>query len=172
MKNQKSPQGKVHRFLPVDQWNENGQFRPVPRTVQSHMAIVLMKSKRYDDCVYVASVTEDVHPNVSQGWYIPIAPLPKDYFTDMQLRLCNRLQMESTLLSQSYLRTDTVYEVPLRALERQFDDYGMPMELEQESYEELRRFLVQDRGLNVKSIVPPDVMKERPEVIAKRQSIS
>lgn len=80
--------------------------------------------------------------------------------------------MESTLLFQSYLRTDTIYEVPLRALERQFDDYGMPLELEQESYDQLRTFLVEDRGLNVRTIVPPDVRKENPEAIAKRQSIS
>lgn len=99
--------------------------------------------------------------------------MPKDYFTDMQLHMENYLQMESTLLSQSYLRTDTIYEVPLRALERKYDDYGMPLELEQESYDQLRTFLVEpDRGLNVRTIVPPDVMKERPESIAKRQSIS
>ncbi|KAL6796564.1 hypothetical protein J3E68DRAFT_307844 [Trichoderma sp. SZMC 28012] len=173
MKNPKSPQGKVHQFLPVDQWDDDGQFLPIPRSVRSRPAVVLMKSKKYDDCVYVASVTEEIHPSVSQGWYVPIAPVPKDYFTDMQLHMENYLQMESTLLSQSYLRTDTIYEVPLRALERKYDDYGMPLELEQESYDQLRTFLVEpDRGLNVRTIVPPDVMKERPESIAKRQSIS
>ncbi|KAL7941520.1 hypothetical protein V8C42DRAFT_334810 [Trichoderma barbatum] len=150
MKHNNLPQGKVYRILPHNQWDHAvANSLQIPTVVQQHMVIVVGKSERKLHWLKVATITKTISPDVNLDLYVPIAPSRKNRKTNMQLHFCDDPYGDAGLLPfLSYLRVDKVYEVPQHLLVQELS-WGRHLELKQDSYDRLLRFIKKTRGFNL-----------------------
>ncbi|ETR97715.1 hypothetical protein M419DRAFT_90942 [Trichoderma reesei RUT C-30] len=124
MRDQISPNGKVYRFKPYHKWDDWTQRHcHVPKAVRNHMVVVIRKSPINNDNWRVATITTTVSPGIDERLFVPIAPMPQDPVTHMQLHLADDPYGDMGLPRPSYLRVSSIYEVPHKALVEQRSYY-------------------------------------------------
>ncbi|KAF7911520.1 uncharacterized protein EAE98_011990 [Botrytis deweyae] len=112
-------QGKIYTFIPDSEIHHLGITLDdnIEKIVRKHMVICLGIVHGRPNYVKVMTITSTVKDDHE---YVPIAPTPKKPYP---------IQIQLRSSSDSYLKIDACYEVPIQALEQVFDCYGNPLSI-------------------------------------------
>lgn len=85
-------------------------------------------------------ITTTIDPKVDKALFVPIVPARKNKVTGMHMHLCDNPYGRTGLVLPSFLRVDSLTDVPAEVLVPQ-QSQGKDMELQEQSYRSLLHFL-------------------------------